>query len=136
MEFRESTQEDFDYLADHSVSRGIQKQCPEQQEFVYSLVHEDVVLGIGGFMLINKTTAWCWCDFSTDAGSHILTAYRTMRDWIEVFCKEHGIVRLQAYVECDFTQAISMVQHLGFKKECIMERFMGDKDAFMYVRIL
>ncbi len=136
MEFREATQSDLDYLAEHSISRGIQKQCPEQQEYVYALEHEGMVLGIGGFRLINKTTAWCWVDFSTDAGTHIILAYRVIRDWIELFCKEHGIIRLQAYVECDFTQAIGMVQHLGFKKESIMEKFMGDKDAFLYKRIL
>lgn len=136
MEFRKATQSDCDYLADHSISRGIQKQCPEQTEYVYALEHEGIVLGIGGFRLINKTTAWCWVDLSTDAGSCILTVYRTMRDWIESFCKEHGITRLQAYIESDFDEAISMVQHLGFKKECIMEKFMGDKDAFLYKRIL
>ncbi len=136
MKFREAIQPDFDYLADHSVSRGIQKHAPEQIEYTYTLEHEGIPLCIGGFRMINVTTAWCWVDLSSDAGSHLLAVYRTIREWIESFCKENKIVRLQAYVECDFTQAISMVQHLGFTKECIMERFMGDKDAFLYKRIL
>ena len=135
MEFREATQADCNYLADHSISRGIQKQCPEQQEFVYALVHENIVLGIGGFRLINKTTAWCWVDLSTNAGNHLVSVYRVIKEWIEQFTEELGIVRLQAYVESDFDKAIGMVQHLGFKKESIMEKFMGDKDAFMYKRI-
>ena len=136
MRFRTATQEDLDYLTDHSVSRGIQKHCPEETEYIYTLEHNDTVLMIGGFRLINKTTAWCWVDLSDNAGKYIPTVYRAMRDWIELFVEEHEIVRLQAYVECDFTEAIIMVQHLGFTKECIMEKFMGDKDAFLYKRIL
>ena len=136
MEFREATQSDMDALADKSISRGIQKQCPEQTEYMYALEHEGLVLMIGGFRMINVATAWCWVDISSDAGNHLLAAYRVIRDWIEAFCKEKKIVRLQAYVETDFTEAISMVQHLGFTKESIMERFMGDRDAFLYKRII
>ncbi len=135
MNFRTATEEDLAYMAEHSISRGIQKQCPEETDYVYALEHEGAVLGVGGFRLINKTTAWCWVDLSSDSGSHILTVHRVMKEWIESFVKEHGIVRLQAYIECDFTEAITLVQHLGFKKESIMEKFMGDKEAFMYKRI-
>ncbi len=136
MEFREATQADFDYLAEHSISRGIQKYCPDQTVYVYALECEGIVLGIGGFQLINKTTAWCWIDLSTDAKDRLLIVYRTMKEWGESFCREHGIVRLQCYIECDFTEAISMAQHFGFKKESIMKKFMGDKDAFMYVKVI
>lgn len=134
MEFRETTQDDLDYVADHSVSRGIQKLCPEQTDFCYTLEHDGVPLQIGGFRLINSTTVWCWVDMTTHAYS--IVCYRAMKEWIDIFVKEHGIKRLQAYVECDFTEAIRLVQHLGFKKESTMKNFVGDKDAFLYVRIL
>jgi len=136
MHFRETTQADLDYVANHSVSRGIQKHCPEQVDYCYTLEHEGKPLGIGGFRLINVTTAWCWVDLTDRAGSHIVVAYRTIKEWIDVFTKEHGIKRLQAYVECDFEEAIRMVKHLGFEKESIMKNFIGDKDSYMYVRII
>ena len=136
MEFRLATGKDFVYVSEHSVSRGIQKYAPEQAEFCYTLIHEGIPLGIGGFRLINKTTAWCWVDMTHHAGKHLTVAYRTIKEWIDVFAKEHNVKRLQAYVECDFTEAIRMVQHLGFTKESIMKNFMGDRDAFMYVRII
>ena len=136
MEFRETTKEDLVFVADHSVSRGIQKNHPEQTEFCYTLAHEGVPLGVGGFTLINFHTAWCWVDLTDGAGSHIKTVYRVMKEWIDEFIIEHKLTRLQAYVECDFPAAVRMVKHLGFKEEWRMENFMGDKDAYMFVRII
>jgi len=135
MKFRETTQEDIDFVADHSVSRGIAKRQPECIDYCYTLEHEGKPLGIGGFRLINLTTAWCWVDITDLAGSHITVGYRTIREWIDIFAKEHGIKRLQAYVECDFTEAIRMVKHLGFEYESTMPCFVGDKSAEMFVRI-
>ena len=136
MNFREAVQSDFDYLADHSISRGIQKRLPEQVDYVYVLEHEGAVLCLGGFQMANLTTAWCWIDISSEVGDHIVMMYRVIRDWIEKFCKDHKIRRLQAYVECDFSEAITLVQHLGFHKESIMKKFMGDNDAFMYAKVI
>ncbi|MHC4891046.1 MAG: N-acetyltransferase [Planctomycetota bacterium] len=136
MEFRETIQEDLDFMADHSVSRGIAKYQPECIDYCYTLEHEGKPLGIGGFRLINKTTSWCWVDMSDSAGKHIPTCYRVIKEWIDKFVEEHQLKRLQAYVECDFPEAIRMVQHLGFEWESNMENFMGDKDAFMYRRLI
>lgn len=136
MEFRETTQADLEYVADHSVSRGIQKYQPEQVDYCYTLEHEGQVLGIGGFRLINLTTAWCWVDITHLAKNHIIVCYRVVKEWMDIFVKEHNLKRLQAYIEMDFPQAVRMAQHLGFKKESIMKNFIGDKDAFMYVKVI
>lgn len=136
MQFKETTQEDLDFVAEHSVSRGIQKQCPEQIDYCYTLEHEGKPLGIGGFRLINTTTAWCWFDMTDLAGKHIVVCYRVIKEWADIFIKEHGIKRLQAYVECDFPEAIRMVQHLGFELESRMKNFMGNKDAFLFTRLM
>ena len=135
MNFRETTQEDLDFVSNHSVSRGILKRQPECIDYCYTLEHEEEPLGIGGFRFINTTTAWCWLDMTDLAGEYIIVAYRVIKEWMEIFVKEHGIKRLQAYVELDFPEAIRMVQHLGFEKESIMKSFVGDKDVSMYVRI-
>ena len=135
MEFRKTTQEDLDFVANHSVSRRILKRQPECIDYCFTLEHEGKPLGIGGFRLINLTTAWCWLDMTDRAGSHIIPAYRVVNEWMDIFVKEHGIKRLQAYVEMDFPEAICMIQHLGFEKESIMKNFIGDKDASLYARI-
>ena len=135
MEFRETIQEDLDFVANHSISRGILKRQPECIDYCFTLEHEGKPLGVGGFRLINLTTAWAWCDLTDCVGSHIIPAYRVVKEWIDIFVKEHGIKRLQAYVEMDFPEAIRMVQHLGFEKESIMKNFVGDKDVSMYVKL-
>lgn len=136
MNFRETTQEDLEFVANHSVSRGILKRQPECIDYCYTLEHEGKPLGIGGFRLINLTTAWAWIDMTDRVGGHLIPAYRVLKEWIEIFIKEHRIKRLQAYVEMDFPEAIRMVQHLGFEKESIMKNFIGDKDASMYVKVI
>ena len=135
MIFREAVQEDLDYLADNSISRGVQKHAPEQVSYIYSLEHNGKLLGAGGFQLINLHTAWCWVDMSHEARNYIVSSYKTIKEQIESFMIEHNIKRLQAYVECDFPEAIRMVSHLGFHKESIMKNFVGDNDAYMYVRV-
>jgi len=136
MIFRETIQEDLDFAADNSVSRGIAKYQPEKIDYCYTLEHEGKVLGIGGFRLVNTTTAWCYTDWTHLAGEHIIVVYRTVREWMDIFAKEHNLKRLQAYVECDFPEAIRMAEHLGFERESTMKNFIGDKDAYMYARII
>lgn len=136
MNFRETTQEDIDFVAENSVSRGIAKQQPERIEYCYTLEHEGKPLGIGGFRLINLTTAWCFVDLSHLSGKHIIQTYRTIKEWIDIFAKEHKLRRLQAYIECDYPEAIRLVEHLGFEWESTMPNFVGDKPAYMYVRII
>ena len=72
MNFRETTQEDLDFVANHSVSRGILKRQPECIDFRYTLEREGKPLGIGGFRFINTTTAWCWLDMTDLAGEYII----------------------------------------------------------------
>ncbi len=136
MDFRETTEKDLEYMADHSVSRGIQKRQPEQLEYMFTLEHEGEVLGTGGFRLINSTTSWCWLDMSDKSGKHIRTCYRVIKEWIDIFVKEHGLKRLQAYIEPDFEESIRMVAHLGFRYEFTMKNFIEDKDALMFIKLL
>lgn len=136
MNFRETTQSDIDFVAEHSVSRGIFKRQPEQIDFCYTLEHEGKPLGIGGFRLINMTTAWVWTDWTSLAQNHLVIAYRTIKEWIDIFAKEHGIKRLQAYIEVDFPEAVRLVEHLGFYRESTMKNFVDDKDAFLYAKVI
>ena len=132
MIFRESTQADLDFMADHSIKGGM-KQF-KFIDYVYTLEHDDIPLGIGGFRLIVPTTAWCWVDLSDGAIEHLRIFYRTMMEWIETFANTHQIIRLQAFVK-DTPEDRRLVRHLGFTEESRMEKFYGDEDALLYVRI-
>lgn len=133
---RETIQQDINYMADHSISRGVFKYQPKQTEFVYTLEHENKVLGVGGIRLINSTTGWCWIDISVEIKNHLQIFYRVVKEWMLELVEEKGIKRLQAYIEPDFEEAIRMAQHLGFEKESILENFLPDgRNALMYRRL-
>ena len=134
MIFRDTIQSDLDYMATHTMSRGVQKSCPEQISYMYTLEDDGVPLGIGGFQLLNKYSSWCYVDISPTGHKNIILSYRTIKEKINEFCKEHNLRRLQAYVECDFPEAIRLVEHLGFTNESRMKNFVGNKDAYMYAR--
>ncbi len=135
MEFREATKEDLAFAAEHSVSKAV-KGWSERADYVYTLDHEGEVLMTGGFRMVNETTAWCWVNMTDRREGHIKTCYRVMDEWITEFIKDHELIRLQAYVRVDFPEAVDLVQHLGFEQEGPpMKKFVGDIDAFMYVRI-
>jgi len=134
MIFQKLTQDDIEQIKNNSISRGILSKQPGVIEFSYALRHEGKVLGIGGIILINTTTAWGWVDLTVEATEHIITVYRVIRDWTKVLCKTHGIKRLQCYIESDFPEAIRMAEHLGFLHESTMARFVDEKSAYLYVK--
>ena len=132
---RDATQEDYDYLASHSVSRGLKEQ-PAQTDFVYALDFGDVLLGVGGIKLLTPTVAWCWMDWTDHALEHKIFMYRVVKEWLDVMWSTHNLRRLMAVVEPDFREAIKTVEHLGFVKECDMPHFFGDKHGIMFARCM
>lgn len=135
MKFREATQKDLDYAADTSVSRGVFGKQFDSVDYCYVLEHEGNILCAGGFRLINSVTAWCWTDLTHHSKNHIIEVYRTMKEWIDIFVKEHELKRLQAYIRIDFEKGIRTVEHLGFEREFAMKDFTPEGDAIMYRRI-
>lgn len=132
MIIRETTQKDIDYMNDHSLNH--KPHQTGQTDYIFTLEHK-VPLMVGGFRIITPSTYWCWVDLSVESKKHIPEVYRVMKEWIEKFVVDYKITRLQAYVRPNFDEAIRLVKHLGFKKESTMEKFFGEQDAFMYVRI-
>ena len=135
MEFREATQSDLDYMLEHSISTGCPRERPKQTDFVYTLEHHGDIIMVGGFRLINTTTAWGWLDVSKEINEHKRVAFFTIREWLNDFVKELGIKRLMCAVRTDFQKGIRTVEHLGFHRESIMKNFFDDKDGYLYVRI-
>jgi len=136
LKFREAIQSDLEYMADHTISRGCFKEQPEMLDYVYALEHGGKLLAVGGMKIVTPTVAWAWVDLSEHAKDNIRKVYRTMKEWLAIMMKDHGIKRLMAAVECDFVEAINTVEHLGFSQESIMLRWTKEgKPAYMYVRL-
>jgi hypothetical protein len=60
---------------------------------------------------------------------------RRIREYIDIFCREHKILRLEAWVDVNFNEGLRLVKHLGFHPESRKINFLGkNKDAWLYVR--
>lgn len=134
MKLRPMTESDVEFMANHSVSRGIFSKMPEEIDVSVTLEHDDKVLCVGGISMINCTTAWCWLDLSEESGKYIVIVYRLVKEWLDDVVEQKGIKRLQAYVEIGFEEAERTMHHLGFEWEFRMKNFVGDKPADLYVR--
>jgi len=135
MELRRLTQDDIDYVKPRSISGGNFKM-PSEFEWDFALVDEGKTLGIGGIGLLTLTTAFCWLDMAEDAKGKLLTVYRLLKEFIFKLAKTQKIRRLEAYVDCSFPEGIRLVEHLGYKRECVCEKVLGDKPAYRYVLFL
>ena len=136
MQQREATESDVLYMANHTTSRGCCGQYPETVDYVYALEEEGQVWGIGGIKLMTPTVAWAWMDWSEHAHQHKARAYRVVKEWLNRIVPTLGIKRLMAAIECDFPEAITTVEHLGFQQESIMLNWTNKKPAYMYVRLM
>lgn len=136
MEFRIATQEDLDFVSEHKLyPNDDDKKGPERTDYVYTLDHGDYILGVGGFRLVTNTTAWAWFELTEYVGDHLVPTYRCIVEWMEIFCKNHGIIRLQAWVEKGFTQGMRTMRHCGFQEEYMLKDFLGqDRDAIMFAK--
>ena len=132
MIFREATIEDVLEGQKLSINTRDARDV-EQLDYVWVLEEGDV-LGVGGFRMIVPSCAWCWVDLTDIGVEKIRHTYRHIRERIENFAREKGITRLQAFVR-NSNKEIRLVEHLGFQQESVMERFYGDDDALMFVRI-
>lgn len=133
MEFRHATQDDIGDVAETTISQGI-KDVPECIDLVYCLEHEGKKLAVGGVKLLVPGTAIAWFSYSQHAKDHIITVYRTTKEWLAKLMEIHSLTRVMAFVRADFPAAIRTAMHLGFELETTMPRFFGEDAAMVFVK--
>jgi hypothetical protein len=134
MNFRQMLQSDLDFVAEHGINRGVIKDAPKETDFTYALDHEGKVLVIGGIRLINKTAAIGWIALTCWAGDHIIMVFRTIKEWLEILCKEKGILCLMAFVDAGFEAGETTVRHLGFEKQCRIKNYSDTGPADLWIK--
>jgi len=135
MNFRVAKYEDLEFVRRHSLFPNDVKEQVAQIDSDFVLEHNDKVLIIGGFRMITESTCWGWFQMTEFVGEHIVPVYRVIKEYLEIWCRDHHITRLQVYVETGFEKGFRVVEHLGFEQEHIMKHFMGkDRDAILFVR--
>jgi hypothetical protein len=134
MDFRESTQADLDFAAEHSLYGG-DKDQPDRIDYAFTLDHGDYILAVGGFRMITNSTAWGWIELTEYMGPHLMATYRVISEYMDIFCENHKICRLQAWVRDGFKEGFRVMRHLGFEEEYMLHDFLGKgENAIMFVR--
>lgn len=92
------------------------------------------VVACGGIYPTNAgKTGHCWMMISEDAGRHFIAVHRAVVRAIEVCTMQ----RLEATVDCDFTEGHIWLDMLGFDCEAPrMRKYTPDgRDAALYARV-
>ena len=144
MQFRETTQEDLDYVSQNPFE-GAVKNYPYQEvpdSNTYTAIFEGLIVGVGGLVIHWEGVAEVWLMLTDNCkkdGFHGVIALTAIKDKMEELIKINNIRRAQATVRIDFPQAIKMIEFFGFKNETpnAMEQYCPDKgDAYRYSRIM
>lgn len=140
MEFRLATADDILKVRQNPLHTE-HKEPPDMGEIFHIFALDDdngELIGVGGFQLITNTTAWVWVELSKNVNDNLIVTYRVLRDWIEQYCRNNGIIRLQCFIDESFPQSIRLAEHLGFDHESrhLMHRFFNDRSAWLYYRIM
>lgn len=134
MNFRQMTQADLDFVAEHGIHKGVLKNQPEQMDYNYCLEHEGEVLVIGGMKLINNTAAIGWIALTEYSGEYIIEVFRTVKTWLNDMAETLKISCLIAFVEAGFEEGERVILHLGFDKQCRVKNFKGNIPADLWVK--
>ncbi len=144
MEFRQSTQEDLDYVRANPFE-GAVKDYPYEvvpEDNCYTAIFEGEIVAVYGLQILWEGVGWVAMIMTENCkkeGVFGIIAIHTIRDKLEELLKDNNIRRAQAVVRPDFVEAIKMIQFLGFKNETpdTMKEYFPDKgDAYLYSRIL
>lgn len=138
MEFRAMTEADLKIILEHSLyAQEPKNSMSDDAHAEFVLEHGDSILAAGGFRAITETTAEGWIMLTDYVGNHLIPVYKVISEWLEIWCKNHKIHRVQAWVKSGFEEGKRTVRHLGFTEEFKMLDFLGPgKDAYLYYRIM
>ena len=143
MEFRKATQKDLDYVRANPFE-GAVKNYPYLEvpnENCYTAIFEGVIVAVYGLEVVLEGVGWVWLIMTNDCkkdGVFGIIAIHTIRDKLEELLKNNSIRRAQAAIRTDFTEAIKMIEFLGFKNETpegMKEYFPDRSDGYLYARI-
>jgi hypothetical protein len=136
MKLRLPTPEDFDYVREHSISRGIKEQYYGTVDYDCACEHEGILLGVGGIKLLTPYSALCWMDWTEDARDHKIAGYRLVKEWLDDLMAKLELVCVIAYVRANFMEGRRTVEHLGFDQNGVVPYVFGPAEsAIEYVKI-
>ncbi len=141
MEFRKSTQEDFDYVRSKPYEGNVKNYpyCEVPDENAVTALYEGQIVGIGGVQIIWPGVGTFWLMLTDDCmkkGVHGILALSAIKEMADKLAEKNGLWRMQASVQLGFPEAIKMIEWLGFRRECLMKEYLPNcSDAYLYAKI-
>jgi len=141
MEFRAATQEDLAFVRQDPFEGAVKDypymECPDEN--TYCVLYENSIVAVGGLQVRWEGVGLLWLMLTASCkkdGLHGLRALYAIRDKMHELIISNKLWRAEAVIRTDFPKAIKMIEFLGFKRDCKMEKFFPDKtDAYLYSRI-
>lgn len=141
MEFRPATQEDLEFVRQNPFEGAI-KNYPYMEvpsENTYAAIYEGELVAVGGLQVRWEGVGMLWLMLTEKCkkdGLRDLRVLYAIKDKVDFLLEKNNIWRAEAYVRTDFPKAIKMIEHLGFKRECKMEKHCPDKgDSYLYAKV-
>lgn len=114
------------------VNEESYKEAAEQKGSV-SIFHDGSCIACMGIITLYEGRGYIWSIMGEDAGKHMVKIHKIATSLLEQIAPT--MRRIEAYVDCDFPQAIRWIKMLGFEKEGIMKNFNPNgTDASLWAR--
>jgi hypothetical protein len=136
---RPSIQSDIEYLRQNPMEEALTKypQLKICDQNTYTAEVDGEVMVLGGIITLWSGVGEGWVILSKNCNKTPVLIYSCIKNVFKQLIKAGEFWRIQAIVRTDFPQSIKMIEHLGFKREGLLEKYCPDKcDAYMYARII
>lgn len=101
----------------------------------FTLYQGNEIVGCGGIMKIWDGFGEAWTLFTRLLFQNPKTVHKTVKYIMGELIKEEGFKRVQAVVDASNERAVRWIERLGFEREGLMRKYIGDKDFYLYARI-
>lgn len=113
---------DIEYAIEHGL-----EESEDMTGFKYEMIHgktcviDGRIIFTGGVFRLEEGVGEIWVVMTKDFLSHVIEAYRVMRDEFILYLINNGYETVRAIVHVEFPQAGRMLKHLGFEQQELTE---------------
>jgi hypothetical protein len=102
----------------------------------YSAFYRDTLLFCAGVRIMWKGVGEAWAIFSKEITNFKAEAYVYTEEGLLKIMNENNLHRVQAHADEKYPLASKFLEGLGFKKECLMEKFQPNgNNSYLYALV-
>ena len=141
MEFKKATQEDLDFVRLNPLE-GAVKNYPYMEvpdDNTIATFCDGKLISVAGLFMKWPGVGLFWLILVNNFRDYVSgpMAVATIKEKMDYLIEKNNAWRVEADIRVDFPAAAKMVEFLGFKRECVREKYYPDKtDAYLYSRII